>query len=173
VGKQGRSARKRRTREHVIASQSVNHVERFIIDEGHTAERIASDYGYDLTLFTYDDEGYAEESLVYLQLKASEKLTPFGDSFVFDIDVRDIELWTAEPMPVILVLFNAAKRRAYWLYVQSYFADDPSRKPRKAAKTVRLRVPKRQVVSWRAIRKMRECKQAVLEQLEGVIHHEG
>ncbi len=28
--------RKRRTREHVIADQSVNHLERFIIDEGHT-----------------------------------------------------------------------------------------------------------------------------------------
>jgi hypothetical protein len=29
--------RKQRTRQHVIADQSVNHVERFIIDEGHTA----------------------------------------------------------------------------------------------------------------------------------------
>ena len=39
--------RKQRTRQHVIADQSVNHVERFIIDEGHTAQRLEKDYGYD------------------------------------------------------------------------------------------------------------------------------
>jgi hypothetical protein len=30
--------RKRRTRQHVIADQSVNLVERYVIDEGHTAQ---------------------------------------------------------------------------------------------------------------------------------------
>src|SRR5580692_6981989 len=40
--------RKRRTREHVIADQSVNYLERFIIDEGHIAQRLYNDYGYDL-----------------------------------------------------------------------------------------------------------------------------
>jgi hypothetical protein len=38
--------RKRRTRQHVIAGQSVNHVERFIIDAGYTALRTEKDYGY-------------------------------------------------------------------------------------------------------------------------------
>ena len=55
---------KRRTRQHVIADQSVNHAERFIIDEGHTAQRLEKDYGYDLALFTYDDQGYAEPGAV-------------------------------------------------------------------------------------------------------------
>jgi hypothetical protein len=45
--------RKRRTREHVIADLSVHHVEGFILEEGHTAQRLDSDYGYDLVLFTY------------------------------------------------------------------------------------------------------------------------
>ncbi len=52
--------RKRRTREHVIADQSVNHVERYVIDEGHVAQRIERDYGYDMYLFTFDKEGYVE-----------------------------------------------------------------------------------------------------------------
>ena len=39
---------KQRTRKHVIASQSVNYIEKFIYDEGHTAERVEGDYGYDL-----------------------------------------------------------------------------------------------------------------------------
>jgi hypothetical protein len=35
--------RKRRTREHVIADLSVNYVERFILEEGHTVQRVGSD----------------------------------------------------------------------------------------------------------------------------------
>jgi hypothetical protein len=155
----------------VIAAQSVNRVERFIIDEGHTAERLASDYGYDLVLYTYDEEGYAEEGAVYLQLKASEKLRASGDNFGFDMDFRDYTRWTREPMPVILILYDASKRRAYWLYIQRYFDENPSRKPKQGAKTVRLRVPKRQVVNRAAIKMMRAYKQRVLEQLEGAIDH--
>lgn len=167
----GPTPRKRRTREHVIAAQSVNHVERFLIDEGHTAERFASDYGYDLVLYTYDKEGYAEEGSLYLQLKASERLRASADSIVFDMDMRDYNRWMREPMPVILILFDAAARRAYWLYVQRYFAENPSRKPRPKAKTVRVHVPKRQIVNRAAIRTMRTFKEEVLKQLEGVIDH--
>ena len=65
----GAEPRKRRTREHVIADLSVNHVERFIIDEGHTAQRVDPDYGYDLSLVTYDADGYVEPGLIYLQLE--------------------------------------------------------------------------------------------------------
>ena len=50
MAKQIFTLRKRRTREHVIADQSVNYVERFIIDAGHTAQRMEKDYGYDLLL---------------------------------------------------------------------------------------------------------------------------
>lgn len=162
---------KKRTRQHVIAAQSVNYVERFILDEGHTAERIVSDYGYDLVLYFYDEEGYAEEGAVYLQLKASEKWKASGQNLVFDMDLRDYARWTREPMPVILILFDASKRRAYWLYVQHYFSASPQNKLGQSAKTVRIRIPKQQVVNRSAIKKMRAYKQRVLEQLEGVLDH--
>ncbi len=55
--RRGGTPRKRRTRQHVIAAQSANHVERFIIDEGHTVQRAEYDYGYDLNLITYDEQG--------------------------------------------------------------------------------------------------------------------
>lgn len=168
----GQAPRKRRTRPHVIAAQSVNHVERFILDEEHSAERIANDYGYDLVMFTFDDDGNAEEGAVYLQLKASENLRAEGKNFVFQIDVRDYSRWTAEPMPVFLILYDATKRKAYWLYIQKFFADDPTRKPSARAKTIRVRVPQSQVVSRSAIRMMRACKKSVLEQIEGVIDHD-
>src|SRR5262247_3975389 len=109
--------RKRRTREHVIADQSVNHTERFIIDEGHTAQRLEKDYGYDLLLFTFDEQGYIEPGLLSLQLKAAETLQSAGSDYVFDLDIRDYNLWMLEKWPVVLILFAASRRRAYWVHV--------------------------------------------------------
>jgi hypothetical protein len=150
--------RKRRTREHVIADQSVNHVERFIIDQGHAAQRLSCDYGYDLVLFTFDEQGCFEPGAVCLQLKAAESLHSVGSDYVFDLDVRDYNLWRWEKSPIILVLFDASLRRAFWLCIQDYFAGDAARRPKKGAKTVRVHVPKRQKVNRRAIEKMRDLK---------------
>src|SRR5262245_28584595 len=57
--------RKRHTRQHVIADLSVHHVERFILEEGHTAQRVEKDYGCDLLLFTFDEQGYAAPCRVF------------------------------------------------------------------------------------------------------------
>jgi Domain of unknown function (DUF4365) len=160
--------RKQRTREHVIADQSVNYVERFIIDEGHTAQRQEKDYGYDLFLFTFDKRGYVEPGVVGLQLKAAETLQTVGSSYVFDLDIRDYNLWIQEKMPVILILFEASRRRAYWLSVRNYFNEDAAREPKKGAKTVRVHVPRRQVVNRRAIAKMRDLKETARLRLIGV-----
>ena len=59
---------KRRTREHVIADLSVNHVERFVLLCGHTVERVLHDYGIDLLLYTYDGNGESENDTIYIQL---------------------------------------------------------------------------------------------------------
>jgi hypothetical protein len=147
----------------VIADQSVNYVERFIIDEGYPAQRLEKDYGYDLLLFTFDEQGYAEPGLVWLQFKASESLERSGTDYVFDLDIRNHNLWMIDRMPVILVLFEASCRRACWLDVQGYFRADPMRRPKAWAKTVRVRVPARQTVNRRAIARMRGLKQAALE----------
>jgi hypothetical protein len=151
--------RKQRARQHVIADQSVNHVERFIIDEGHPAQRLEKDYGYDLFLYTFDEEGYAEPGLVGLQLKAAEALQADDGNYVFDLDTRDYNLWMLEMWPVVLVLFDASRKRAYWLHIQGYFREKVAHQQKKGAKTVRVRVPKRQVVNRRAIAKMRDLKQ--------------
>ncbi len=52
--------RKRRTRQHVVAARSVNHVESLIVDEGHVPQRQENDYGYDLFSIAYDERGYVE-----------------------------------------------------------------------------------------------------------------
>lgn len=58
--------RKTRTRAHVIAELSLNHVEYFILQCGFSVERIGTDYGYDLQMYTYDDHGEVENGTVYL-----------------------------------------------------------------------------------------------------------
>ncbi|HTU16840.1 MAG TPA: DUF4365 domain-containing protein [Gemmataceae bacterium] len=159
--------RKQRTRQHVIADQSVNHVERFIVDAGHTAQRLTPDYGYDLVVFTYDERGYLEPGSVYVQIKASETQETVGVDYVFDLDIRDYNLWMLEEMPVILILFTASQRRAHWMCVQNYFKKDRARQPRKGAKTVRVRVPRRRPVTSRAVAAWRELKRQALQRAKG------
>jgi hypothetical protein len=159
--------RKRRTRQHIIADLSVHHVEGFILKAGHTAQRLSSDYGYDLIAWTFDEEGYAEPGAIYFQLKAMEVLDMSGTYCLFDMDVRDYNLWKREELPVVLVLFDATRKRAYWLAVQQYFKEHLARQPKKGAKSVRIRVPKRQVVNRQAIETIRELKRKAIHREQG------
>jgi len=153
----------------VIADLSVHYVEGFILEEGHTAQRFGSEYSYDLLMHPFDEDGYAEPGSVYFQMKAAESLKAVGAAFVYDVDIRDYNLWIHEEMPVVLILFDASRRRAYWLGVQQYFREDTARRPKQGAKTVRVRVPKRQRVSQRAIQQMRELKGLAQRRKLGVI----
>jgi hypothetical protein len=162
------AARKQRTRQHVIADLSVHHVERFVLEEGHTAQRLSSDYGYDLIMFTYDENGYIEPGAVFFQFKASETLAVVGNDYVFDLDIRDYRLWMLERAPVVLILFDASRKRAYWLAIQDYFRKNVTCQPKKGAKTVRVHVAERQVVNRRAIAKMRDLKQQTQGPVLGV-----
>lgn len=164
--------RKRRTRAHVIAAQSINHVERIVIDEGHTVERPEHDYGYDLYVVTYDTDGYIEPGLFYIQVKAAGELKESGTNYVFDLDIRDYNLWMNELMPVILVLYDASRRKAYWLDVQDYFRRDFARRPRKNAKTIRVSLGKRQAFNGRAVSTLREIVRRTLDLLRGAANHE-
>lgn len=167
MAKQMFSPRKRRTRQHVIADLSINHVERIILEAGHTALRLTPDYGYDLILFTYDELGFAEPGSLYIQVKASETLEMVGIDYVFDLDIRDYNLWRIEETPVILILFAASRRRAYWLWVQNYFSKDAFPQPKKGAKSVRVRVPQRQPVTRKAVAVWRDVKLQTLQRERG------
>ena len=149
---------KQRTRQHVIADLSVHHLEGFILAEGHTAQRLGSDYGYDMVMFTYDDQGYIEPDSVLFQLKAAQALQVVGTDYVFDLDIRDYHLWQLERMPVILILYEAERARAYWLHIQGYFSEDKERLPARGAKTIRVRIPQGQPVNRRAVKAMRRLK---------------
>jgi hypothetical protein len=164
------SSRKRRTRQHIIADQSVNCIQKFIIDAGFTSQEMNRDYGYDLTVNTFDKDGLIEAGNFYIQLKASETLKEHRDgvSYVFDLDTRDYRLWQDELMPVFLILYEAVSRRAYWLYFQRELATGSLPAPRKTAKTVRIRIPKANRVNTRFIRYARNRKADMVQQ--GISH---
>jgi hypothetical protein len=52
------------------------------------------------------DDAWPERSSVhvYIQVKAAEELQAIGSDYVFDLDIRDYNLWILEEMPVILIL---------------------------------------------------------------------
>jgi hypothetical protein len=165
----------RRTREHIIASQSRNYVEKFFLDKGHTVDRPAEDYGTDLVVTTFDEQGYEENGVIRIQLKASDGLKYSGDgTFIsFTIDVKHCSSWTRTSMPVFLVLYDASARKAFWLYVQEYFGAEPSRKPKRGAKSVTVRVPVANEFTEATVDYARQRKERILRQLEGrVKHHE-
>jgi Domain of unknown function (DUF4365) len=169
-----RPARKRRTREHIIADLSVNHVERQALLCGYITERVVHDYGIDLRLVTFNRKGETEVGSIFLQLKASDRLQfrPRRESFPFRIERRDLVLWLGQPMPVILIVYDARKSIAYWLYVQSHFRVREDFNLFAAGKTVTVAVPTANVVNPAAIRKFARFRNRVLGQMQGVVHDE-
>ncbi len=146
--------RKRRTRQHVIADLSVNHVERLVLRCGWTVERVRHDYGLDLILRTYSRNGQIQSGSVWFQLKATEHLPGPGRDQAIPVRVewRDLLLWVNEPMPVILVLYDVAAEQAYWLHVQEYFRGREWAARTGGATTISVRVPVGNVLDETAVR---------------------
>lgn len=167
--------RKKRPREHIIADLSVNYVERYAFLCGYSVERIEYDYGYDLLIFTYDAEGEIENGQIYVQLKATDSLSTLADqkTISFTLARSDLELWLYEPMPCILIVYDASDSQAYWLYLQSYFESLEGFDISKIRETVTIRLPKDNILNHQAIKKFATFKNNVLGQLKGVIRHNG
>jgi hypothetical protein len=165
--------RKRRTREHVIADLSRNHVERFASLAGYATSVPASDYGTDLNVYTFAQDGQVENGYVSIQLKATDapNYLSDGEHVSFPVERAHLESWLREPSPVILVLYDALREKAYWLYVQRYFEQAEGFELASAGRTVAVRLRVEDVMSVEAIRSFRTFKERVLAQAQGTIHH--
>ncbi len=112
-----------RTRAHVLADLGVNHVERQVLLCGFSVERVRHDYGYDLTMSTYNEGGEFEPGGVYIQVKATDRLPLLsgGKAIPWLFNKRDLKLWLEESYPVILVVYDGQNDGAYWIHVQTHF----------------------------------------------------
>jgi Domain of unknown function (DUF4365) len=165
--------KKKRTREHVISDLSVNHVERHALRCGFSVERVRHDYGVDLILFTYGPEGEPENGEVFLQVKATDHLQVLSEEEVIPCRVRqaDLRSWLGEPMPVILILYDAKADRAYWLYVQAYFENLIDFNLGKAGAEITVRIPRRNALSRAAMKRFSRYRDEILSQTDKVIRH--
>jgi hypothetical protein len=158
-----RPTRKQRTREHILADLSANHVEKIALGCGYAVDRIWHDYGLDLALFTFDQHGYLESGVVWIQVKASDRLevTRDGRAALVRLERKDLLAWIADVYPVIVVVYDAARDTAYWLSIQNHFAGDQGFRQLKG-KTVTVRVPTANVLNPSAIHEFARQKAAVL-----------
>jgi hypothetical protein len=137
---------KQRTRAHVIADLSVNHVERVALRCGYVVHRFAPDY------FTFDEQGLVEEGALWMQLKATDnvKLSRDGKTAPVRIQRRDLLAWISQHYPVILILYDGVRDLAYYLSIQEHFADDIFAKL--AGQTVTVPIPTENVLNEAAMR---------------------
>ena len=167
------SPRKRRTRGHVIADLAVNHVERQALLCGYSIERIVHDYGVDASLFTYDRRGQTESVWIPLQIKATDNvhLVEQGQFISIRVERSDLRSWLIAIFPVILIMYDERKDRAYWLYLQAHFGAHRFRVSRGAGKHS-IRIPIGQVLDPSAIERFADYRNAILAQLEGKVEHD-
>lgn len=165
--------KKRRTRQHVIAEMSANHLERWILLCGFSVERIEHDYGIDLVLFTYDTNGEIENGQIFIQLKATDtlRLQTRQPVISFALTHSDFELWLNEPMPCMLIVYDASEDVAYWCYLQAYFERIPGFDLANAGQSVTIQIPRANTVDETAIRTFAGYRDDVLSQIEGVVRH--
>jgi hypothetical protein len=139
---------------------------------GYTVERMHHDYGIDLELKTYTDQGEREPGDVLLQVKATDSLAlrQGKPTFAFRIERADLVYWLAEKSPVILIVYDAKKTKAYWLYVQRYFSELEAFNIFAAGKTVTVHIPIAHRLNPRAIRLFARFRDRVFDQNEGPFH---
>jgi hypothetical protein len=168
-----RLKRKRRTRQHVIADLGVNHVERQALLCGFSVERMQSDYGIDLAVFTYDRRGRVENGCLFVQVKATEraKWVRQGTLLPFKVDGRDLVRWLGEVLPVALIVFDVVANRAYSLYLQKYFAQRVATRMPKTKVSRVVHFTRRDRLTPETMRELARRRDSVLARLAPGIHH--
>jgi hypothetical protein len=162
--------RKRRTRQHVIADLSINHVERFVLRCGYSVERIRYDYGTDLSVSTYNAAGEIENGVIYIQVKATDiSFAASVQKIPIVLQTKDLDLWLQEPMPFILILYDAQEDVAYWYYLQATLSElDLSL----LGNTYTVYLEKQNILDEVAVEMFATYKNRVLHQIQESIRHE-
>lgn len=141
---------------------SFNYFERYVLECGYVAEPFLHDYGYDASVFTYDENGEAEPGRILVQLKATDHLKTLkdGKTISFSMDRRDLKLWLREAEPVIFVVYDAQKKRAYWLHVQGYFHEIPRQELFTMGGSIAVRIPLSHRLNCNAVKRFAKYRDA-------------
>lgn len=167
------TGKKKRTREHIICDLSANYVERRALECGYSTERIFHDYGIDMNLYTYNNDGEIENGFVSMQLKATDnpEYTKDKQYINFLVKKSDLKHWLKEIYPVILIVYDARLRKGYWIYLQNYFEELPNFDLDQIGKTTTVKIKKKNSINKKAIQRFAYFKDRVLAKSEGVVTH--
>jgi predicted enzyme involved in methoxymalonyl-ACP biosynthesis len=110
--------------------------------------------------------------VVYVQLKATDYIERYTreENFSYVFEKAHLDIWLNEPMPVIIVLFDAQNEVAYWVYLQAYF-EQKEISLLSAQKTFTIYFDQHNIVSRDAVKKWQAYKNHVLAQIDGRITH--
>jgi hypothetical protein len=153
----------------VIADLSYNFLERKVLLRGHWLDSPRNDYGVDAIMFHHGPNGEVENGEVRFQLKATDRLETLaaGDQIGQRVSTQDLRYWYFESYPLILIVFDAIRNRAFWLDVQSYLERRPEGLE-SASERVTLHVPLRNMLTLRSIDTFRELSLQVVARDRGL-----
>jgi hypothetical protein len=157
------ATRKRRTREHIVEDLSENHLERLVLNAGHLLRRPRRDYGVDVTMFHFSEFGELENGEVRFQLKATDNLTLVLDGQYATVRVKtgDIQYWSMEFYPFILVLYDAKEETAFWIGIEDIL-NQPLDLDQQ---TETIRIPVSNELTRNSVEHFRKMSLAVIENL--------
>lgn len=141
----------------MIADLSENFVTGQVLRCGYSVERLRTDYGIDLLMHTYDEDGYVENGHVSFQLKATDSPAWVEGAQQLSVRVsrKDLDHWLKEPYPVILVLYLPKSEEAFWRHIQ---ASDPLEEHQRQQTKITIHIPKTQRLDHDTIQHWRMLK---------------
>jgi hypothetical protein len=159
--------RKRRTRQHIIADLAANHVERHVLLCGHVVEFVRHDYGIDMSLHSFDEDGELEHGEIGIQVKATDrpKFVAGHKAIAVRIERRDLWAWVESRSPVLLVLYDVAVDRAHWILVQEYVEDRPELLVGSGTARATVHLPIENVVTVAVIHQLVQSKRRLMPRL--------
>ncbi len=100
------------------------------------------DYGLDKELTIVEGEDVSNK-VVWLQLKATEKLTPNQKTISYDFETRHLKFWETCRLPVIVLYWIKSSNEFYYLFAQRYIKEvlSPSKSEWRNQTTVSVTFP--------------------------------
>jgi hypothetical protein len=86
------------------------------------------------------------------------------------VSIKDLNLWIKEHKPVFIILYDASRKVAFWLYVQAYY-EKHKHEINLKQKTITLRFATSDILTENTIRKFRDYKTNILKQFNGKAQH--
>jgi hypothetical protein len=106
---------------------------------------------------------------VRLQIKATDSINVRSgrDAIAVRLDWRDMVYWLNEPLPVILVMYDAQIDRAWWLYLQEFLRAEGRKARVGIPASLTVIIPLANVLDAKAVRRFRKFRDVALVRTRG------